>query len=425
MAVAHGGLRQPRRGARGGPRQGPGRLPSCDAHRDGRPAARRRREARVRAGQGRRGGGRGGRADPRRRHRDRGHRVRGRVRDHRRVRPGRARVRRRPQRGTGGTRVLSDRIVVEITQEPGQELPRPDDRARGGRRAAQDPERDRARHPPRGPHDRVPGGGGQPAPVRRVRVHRGVDRHADRAAGLADPHHDRRAAVGDRHRRDGPPGAPQRAGAVRARGRGLRRRRRAAAGQDRHDHARQPRGHRADPDAGRDRGRARRGGSVRLPGRRDARGSLDRGAGQAVRHPRARAGPAHHPLRALQRPDAHERRGSRRLEPAQGRRRRRRRLHRGPGGPGAARARRPSSTASAARAAPRWPSRATARCWASSTSRTSSRRGCRARFDAAAQHGHPHRHGHRRQPPDRRQDRRGGAGWTTSCPRPPPSRSWS
>ena len=46
---------------------------------------------------------------------------------------------------TGGTRVLSDRIVVEITQEPGKSLPRPHDRAGRGRRAAQDAERDRAR----------------------------------------------------------------------------------------------------------------------------------------------------------------------------------------------------------------------------------------------------------------------------------------
>ena len=48
----------------------------------------------------------------------------------------------------------------------------------------------------------------------------------------------------------------------------------------------------------------------------------------------------------------------------------------GAGGPGAARARSASSTASAARAARRWRWRATARCWASSTSRTSSRTGC-------------------------------------------------
>ncbi len=34
---------------------------------------------------------------------------------------------------TGGTKVLSDRIVVEITQKPGRILHRPDDRARRGR----------------------------------------------------------------------------------------------------------------------------------------------------------------------------------------------------------------------------------------------------------------------------------------------------
>ena len=50
---------------------------------------------------------------------------------------------------TGGTRVTSDRIVVEITQEPGPFVPGPDDRAGRGRRAAQDPERDRAQHPAR------------------------------------------------------------------------------------------------------------------------------------------------------------------------------------------------------------------------------------------------------------------------------------
>ena len=59
-----------------------------------------------------------------------------------------------------------------------------------------------------------------------------------------DPDHDRRAAVGDRHRRHGPPGALQRAGDVRPRGRGRRRRRYAPARQDRHHHARQPPGDR-------------------------------------------------------------------------------------------------------------------------------------------------------------------------------------
>ena len=37
---------------------------------------------------------------------------------------------------TGGTRVLSDRIVVRITAVPGETLPRPDDRARRGRASA-------------------------------------------------------------------------------------------------------------------------------------------------------------------------------------------------------------------------------------------------------------------------------------------------
>ncbi len=55
----------------------------------------------------------------------------------------------------------------------------------------------------------------------------------------------------DRDRRHGPPRAPQRARAVRPRGRGIGRRGRAAAGQDRHNHARQPPGVRVHPDAGR------------------------------------------------------------------------------------------------------------------------------------------------------------------------------
>ena len=68
---------------------------------------------------------------------------------------------------TGGTRVLSDRIVVEITQEPGQILPRPDDRPGRGGGAAQDAERDRARHPARRPHPGLPRRRRLAAPVRR------------------------------------------------------------------------------------------------------------------------------------------------------------------------------------------------------------------------------------------------------------------
>ena len=78
-------------------------------------------EAGLRAHARRRRGGRGGRAHPRRRHRDRGHRVGRRVGGHRRVGAGDPRVGRRPQRGHRAARkVLSDRIVVEITQQPGE-----------------------------------------------------------------------------------------------------------------------------------------------------------------------------------------------------------------------------------------------------------------------------------------------------------------
>ena len=154
---------------------------------------------------------------------------------------------------TGGTRVLSDRIVVEITQEPGQSFL--------DRMIALVEGAERRKTPneialgillaaltliflvvivtlrPYALYSDTP-----------VSVH-----DADRAARGADPDDDRRAAVGDRHRRHGPPRAPQRARAVRPRGRGVGRRGRAAARQDRHDHARQPPGLRVHPDARRER----------------------------------------------------------------------------------------------------------------------------------------------------------------------------
>ena len=143
---------------------------------------------------------------------------------------------------TGGTTVLSDRIVVHITTKPGESFV-----------------------------DRmialVEGASRQKTPneialtillavltiifllavvaLQPMAVYSGspaVGDRADRAAGLPDPDDDRRAAVGDRHRRDGPAGAAQRAGHVRPRGRGRRRRGHVAAGQDRHHHLRQPAG---------------------------------------------------------------------------------------------------------------------------------------------------------------------------------------
>ena len=70
------------------------------------------------------------------------------------------------------------------------------------------------------------------------------DHRADRAAGVPDPDDHRRPAVGHRRRRHEPHDAGQCHRHVRPRGRGRRRRGRAAARQDRHDHARQPPGRR-------------------------------------------------------------------------------------------------------------------------------------------------------------------------------------
>ena len=152
---------------------------------------------------------------------------------------------------TGGTKVLSDRIVVEITQEPGKSfLDRMIALVEGAERR-------------KTPNEIALGillaaltlifviVVVSPAPVRALRRHRTLRDDADRAAGGADPDHDRGPALGDRDRRHGPPGAPQRARPLRPRGRGLRRLRRAAARQDRDDHARQPRGDRVHADAGR------------------------------------------------------------------------------------------------------------------------------------------------------------------------------
>ena len=235
--------------------------------------------------------GRGRRQHSLRRRSDRRRRLGQRGRDHRRVRAGDPRIRRRP---LGGHRRHAG--AVRLDPRPhhrgaGLDLHRPHDQAGRRRRAAEDAERDRAQHPARGPHHHL-----------RVR-----DRHHPELCGLcrrldlgggaggavrdADSDHHRRAAVGDRHRRHGPAGALQRAGDVGPRGRGRRRRRYAAARQDRHHHARQPPGDRVSPGARRHRAGTGRRGAAGLAGRRDAGRPLDRGAGQGkIRHPRPRHG---------------------------------------------------------------------------------------------------------------------------------------
>ena len=100
--------------------------------------------------------GRGRRADPRRRRDRRGHRVGRRVGDHRRVGPRDPRVRRRP---LGGHR--RDEGALGLDQGPdhrraGTVVHRPDDRPRRGRRATEDPERDRAVDPAGEVHDHLP-----------------------------------------------------------------------------------------------------------------------------------------------------------------------------------------------------------------------------------------------------------------------------
>ena len=204
--------------------------------------------------------------------------------------PGDPRVRRRPQRG-------HRRHARAVRPDRGRDhagaravVPRPDDRAgRGRRRGARRRTRSRSSILLAGltivflvvvvtlrPFGEYAGTDD-------------LDHRAGRAARRADPDHDRRAAERDRDRRHGPARAPQRARPVRPRGRGVRRRRRAAARQDRDDHARQPPGGRVRADAGRAGGGARRGRADGVAGRRDARGPLDRRARQAVRPARARA----------------------------------------------------------------------------------------------------------------------------------------
>ena len=190
---------------------------------------------------------------------------------------------------TGGTKVLSDRIVVRITAERGQTfLDRMITLVEGANR------------------QKTPNEIALTillavltivflpvvvvaAAVRPLRRGHGLGRHPGRAAGVPHPDDHRGSSVGHRHRRHGPPRPAQRAGHERPGRRGGRRRPDPAARQDRHDHPRQPHGFGVHPGG---RARRARGGRCRaagLAGRRDTRGPLDRGAGQgALRHPRAR-----------------------------------------------------------------------------------------------------------------------------------------
>ena len=275
LAVADRALRQPGRGGRRGPGQGPGRHPAAGQEGHHRPPAD-RLDAGRRAERLPRGGGAGRRScsratsswsRPARSSPATATSSRASPASTSRPSPASPRPVIRESGGdrsavTGGTKVLSDRIVVQDHPEAGGELHRPDDRPGRGRQPAEDAERDRAEHPARRAHDHLPAGRGRPcsrwrssprryqaaAPDTRRDHRRRRHRHrAGVAAGLPDPDHDRRAAVGDRHRRHGPAGAAQRAGDERPGGRGGRRRQHPAAGQDRHHHPGQPAGRRVPP----------------------------------------------------------------------------------------------------------------------------------------------------------------------------------
>ena len=122
-----------------------------------------------------------------------------------------------------------------------------------------------------------------------------------------DPDDHRRPAVGDRHRRHGPAGPVQRDRHVRPFRRGSGRHRRPAARQDRHHHPRQSSGGGIRAVGGRQRARTGRGGDALLARRRNAGRQVDR---RSRRRPLRLAGdaPANAPLHRVLGAHPHERR---------------------------------------------------------------------------------------------------------------------
>ena len=317
---------------------------------------------------------RAGEIIPVRRRGRRGHRLRRRVGHHRRVGARDPGVRRRP---LGGHRrhpgaVRPDRRAHH--RRAGRDLPRPHDRPRRGRQPAEDPQRDRPEHPAGRADDHLPAGHRDPPALRHLLRRRAAGHRPRRPARLPDPDDHRRAALA-------PSASPAWTGWCSATCWPC------PAGPSRRP-ATAPRccstrpgtitlGNRQAaeflPLPGVERGAAGRGRPAVEPGRRDARGTFDRGAGQgALRPPRARVGRRH--AGALHRPDPHERRRPRRAARPQGRGRLRPALGRGagrrrPAGAGDRRRGRRHGRRHAAGRGRRHPESS-----ASSTSRTSSRR---------------------------------------------------
>ena len=218
---------------------------------------------------------------------------------------------------TGGTTVISDRIVVRITSSKGTSFL---DRMI---RLVEGAERQKT------PNEIaltillvgltiifVFATATIPSLCRLCRRHR-IGPDPGRAVRDADPDHDRRAAVGHRHRRHGPSGAVQCAGDLRTRRRSRGRRRHAAARQDRHHHARRPSGDRVQAAEGRDRAGTGRCRATRLARRRDAGRPFHRRAGEGeIRHSRPRHVAARCAIRSVHRAKPDERgRGTRTVDP--------------------------------------------------------------------------------------------------------------
>ena len=154
---------------------------------------------------------------------------------------------------TGGTRVLSDEIRVKVTSNPGETfLDRMIALVEGAERQ-KTPNEIALNILLAGFDDHLSVGRGDVAAIRDLLRRAAVSICAGFAAGLPDPHHHRRPAFGDRHRRHGPADSTQRAGDVGPRGGSCGRRRHAAARQNRNHHAGQSSGVRVYPGAGRER----------------------------------------------------------------------------------------------------------------------------------------------------------------------------
>ena len=216
---------------------------------------------------------------------------------------------------TGGTRVLSDWLVVRVTANPGETfLDRMIGLVEGAKRQKTPNEIALdillaamtiiflfvcATLLPFSKYSVAAAGQGSPITVTVLVA----------LLGLPDSDDDRRPALGHRHRRHGPHDPSQRDRHVGPGGGSGRRRRRAAAGQDRHDHDGQPAGRRVYSGHRRRSAALGRRGATRVAGRRNARRPQRRRAGQGkVRPARAERARSGRDVHSVLRADALERR---------------------------------------------------------------------------------------------------------------------